>query len=102
MSTIYITGIIMKTGTNSSAETQSDIADYRISSTKQDGGNWFSKKVFFSDEYSSSNDYYSYNSTNQKSQKCEVKTSVNGEQFLQTLPDDTTEDNLLSLPRFKR
>ena len=92
----------MENGSNSNAAKESDIAEYRISTAKVDGGDWVSKNVFFNTLYFSSNSYCSYNPKNQNSQKCEVKTSVNGERFLQTLPSDTIEDNLLSLDKFTR
>jgi Protein of unknown function (DUF3892) len=98
MTTQYITAIIVGTD----AKSQSEINEYRISDTKSNSGNWFTKKVFFETEYSNKNSYYSYNYNNFSSQLCEVKTSVNDEKYLQTVPDTTTADNLLSLPTYKR
>lgn len=98
MTTQYITAIIVGTD----AKSQSEINEYRVSDTKTNSGNWFTKKVFFDTKYSDKINYYSYNYNNSTSQLCEVKISINKEKFLQTIPDSTTTDNLLSLPRHTR
>lgn len=89
----YITAT--RKNTNSSVQ---EIEGYQVSSTKTNGGTYYSKSNFFRDHFKTYNSYESYNPNTGTGAECEKKTSSNGEAYLQTVGNGTSSDNLLSLP----
>lgn len=78
--------------------TVSEIQGYQVNTTKSSGGTYYSKSDFFSSHYKSTNTYESYNTNTKTGADCEKKVSANGENYLQTIGNGTSTDNLLNLP----
>ena len=77
----------------------SEIQGYQVNTTKSSGGVYCKKSEFFSSHYNSHNKYESYNpNIGITGAECEKKTSINGEDYLQTIGNGTSSDNLLKLP----
>jgi len=93
MTTYYITGTRKE-----EKSTVSEIEGYQVNTIKSSGGTYYSKSNFFSSHYNASNSYETYNSNTGAGAQCEKKTSSNNEDYLQTVGNGTSSDNLLSLP----
>ncbi len=92
---VYVTGIkIVNFG-----RFEEEITHYRLSSVPENGGQLYSKEEFFSRIYSELNQYRTYNPLNGRGTSVERKRSSKGEYYLQSVPNSTVADNLLSLPR---